>query len=80
LVAQFVKRLNSWAGATLGSSTRLNPWLSLYVNGCGQTIHNDASAGQMGFVYSLTKWDERNFLGGETLLFRPEHYWESARF
>jgi hypothetical protein len=51
----------------------------LYVDGCGQTIHNDAANGQMGFVYSLTKWEERNFLGGETLLFHPVNYWETDR-
>ena len=79
LVARFVERLNAWALATLGLCTRSNPWLSLYVNGCGQTIHNDAAGGQMGYVYSITRWDERNFLGGETLLFHPGHYWETER-
>jgi hypothetical protein len=79
LVARFMQRLNSWAITTLGLCTQQNPWLSLYVDGCGQTIHNDASAGQMGYVYSITKWDERNFLGGETILFRPGHYWETDR-
>jgi hypothetical protein len=79
LVARFLNRLNSWAVATLGLSTRLHPWLSLYVDGCGQAIHNDALAGQMGFVYSITRWDTRNFLGGETLLFRQGHYWETER-
>jgi hypothetical protein len=79
LVARFVERLNTWALATFGLSTRSNPWLSLYINGCGQTIHNDSLAGQMGYVYSITKWEERNFLGGETLLFRPGHYWETER-
>jgi hypothetical protein len=79
LVVRFMQRLNSWAIATLGLSTKQNPWLSLYVDGCGQTIHNDAANGQMGFVYSITKWDERNFLGGETQLFRPGNYWETDR-
>jgi hypothetical protein len=79
LMTRFMQRLNAWAITTLGLSTQSNPWLSLYVDGCGQTIHNDAANGQMGFVYSLTKWDERNFLGGETLLFRPGHYWETDR-
>jgi hypothetical protein len=79
LVNRFTERLNAWAIATYGLSTRMKPWLSLYVNGCGQTIHNDSLAGQMGYVYSITRWDERNFLGGETLLFRPGHYWETER-
>lgn len=79
LVARFVQRLNHWAMTTLGLGTRQNPWLSLYVDGCVQTIHNDALNGQMGYVYSITKWDERNFLGGETLLFRPDRYWGTSR-
>jgi Rps23 Pro-64 3,4-dihydroxylase Tpa1-like proline 4-hydroxylase len=79
LLSQFMQRLNSWAIASFGLTTNIEPWLSLYVDGCGQTIHNDAANGQMGYVYSLTKWEERNFLGGETLLFRPGNYWETDR-
>jgi len=79
LVARFMNRVNTWAVAALGLSTRQHPYLSLYVNGCGQAIHNDALAGQMGYVYSITRWDERNFLGGETLLFHPVNYWETER-
>lgn len=79
LVARFMQRLNAWALATLGLSTRDYPWLSVYINGCSQTLHNDSLNGQMGYVFSLTKWDTRNFLGGETLLFHPENYWETNR-
>jgi hypothetical protein len=79
LVERFVQRLNNWAMATLGLSTRSHPWMSLYVDGCGQGLHNDALNGQLGFVYSITRWDQRNFLGGETLLFHPENYWETER-
>jgi hypothetical protein len=79
LVSRFRQRLNEWGMATLGMCCRPIPWLSLYIDGCGQTIHNDATNGQMGFVYSLTRWGTHNFLGGETLLFRPEHYWETER-
>jgi hypothetical protein len=79
LVACFMQRLNAWAIATLGLNSRSSPWLSLYINGCGQGLHNDSLNGQMGYVFSLTKWDERNFSGGETILFHPENYWESER-
>jgi hypothetical protein len=79
LVDRFVWRLNAWATATLGLSSRSHPWLSLYVNGCGQGLHNDSLNGQMGYVFSITKWDERNFVGGETILFHPENYWETER-
>ena len=53
--------LNQWAISQFGLSTQLNPWLSLYVDGCGQGLHNDAAAGQMGFVYSITRWDNAIF-------------------
>jgi hypothetical protein len=79
LVARFVQRLNAWATSTLGLSTPFHPWISLYINGCGQGLHNDSLNGQMGYVYSLTKWEGRNFQGGETILFRPENYWETDR-
>lgn len=79
LIQRFLARINGWAIETLGLSTRHHPWLSLYVDGCGQTIHNDSRNGQMGYVYSITRWDERTFQGGETLLFRPENYWETDR-
>jgi hypothetical protein len=79
LLAQFLQHLNAWVSANLGLTTRSSPWLSLYVNGCGQGLHNDSLNGQMGYVYSLTRWQERCFLGGETILFRPENYWETER-
>ncbi|MGL6074878.1 MAG: hypothetical protein ACRC8S_12015 [Fimbriiglobus sp.] len=79
LLQRFMARLNGWAMQTLGLSTQSQPYLSLYVNGCGQTIHNDSAAGQMGYVFSITRWDQRNFLGGETILFHPENYWQSER-
>jgi hypothetical protein len=79
LVRRFIDRLNTWAGGTLGLSTRTEPWLSLYVDGCGQTLHNDAGNGQMGYVYSLTRWGTRTFLGGETLLMSPDNYWGTPR-
>ena len=78
-VTRFVERLNAWAMNNLGLHTAWNPWLSLYIDGCGQAIHNDALAGQMGYVYSITNWEQRNFLGGETLLFHPGHYWQTER-
>lgn len=79
LVERFMQRLNGWAMSALGLTTNLVPWMSLYVDGCGQTLHNDAAAGQMGFVYSITRWDDRPFLGGETVLFHPTNYWQTDR-
>ncbi len=50
---------------------------SMYVNGCGQELHNDSKNGSVGFVFSLTKWNERNFDGGETLIVQDQlgDYW-----
>ena len=53
------------------------PYLSLYVTGCSQGLHNDARGGRLGFVYSLTNWESRRFDGGETLIFREERYFGS---
>jgi hypothetical protein len=44
--------------------------LSVYVNGCKQNLHNDAENGQVAYVFSLSRWNERNFSGGETILMR----------
>jgi len=77
LLERFVGRLQAWATERLGLSRVSPPYLSLYVNGCGQGLHNDAGNGRWGFVYSLTRWDRRSFTGGETLLFRDRGYWET---
>jgi hypothetical protein len=73
-VEAFVTALQVWTGANLGVTQVTWPHLSLYVNGCRQTLHNDVHDGVYGYVYSLTRWDERNFVGGETLLFRDNVY------
>ena len=47
------------------------PFLSLYVDGCEQKLHNDSTNGRFGFVYSLT-WDERKTMGGETIVLQAK--------
>lgn len=71
----FVASLRAWAMHTLGLDIVTWPYLSLYVNGCRQGVHNDAANGRFGYVYSLTK-DARRSLGGETLLFRKGDLFE----
>jgi hypothetical protein len=68
-VDRFMGRLRSWSAETLGLAKISWPFLSLYVHGCKQGLHNDAKNGRFGFVYSLTR-DERRSTGGETLVFR----------
>src|SRR5476649_2001011 len=62
----FWRILSAWSAKTLGMGNVSRPQLSLYVNGCGQSLHNDAANGRWGYVFSLTRWNERSFRGGET--------------
>jgi Rps23 Pro-64 3,4-dihydroxylase Tpa1-like proline 4-hydroxylase len=68
-VDSFVEALRVWASLTLGMGGVTWPYLSLYVSGCRQGLHNDTTNGRFAFVYSLTR-DERRTIGGETLVFR----------
>jgi hypothetical protein len=76
----FYAKLKAFARCNLGMDRVTWPRLSLYVEGCGQTLHNDSSNGAFGYVYSLTDWECRQFTGGETLIFREQDYWSSGRF
>ena len=42
-----------------------------------QELHTDADNGPFSFTLSLTRWDERRFTGGETVLLAPRvlDYW-----
>lgn len=79
LVAAFLSELGDWTRQTLGYETVGHPYLSLYVDGCGQALHNDAENGVFGYVYSLTHWNRRRFDGGETIIMRTDNYWGSER-
>jgi hypothetical protein len=68
LVASFHDVLTRWAGDMLGLAQVTWPMLSLYVDGCSQSIHNDSANGRFGYVYSLTQ--ERQGRGGETIIFK----------
>lgn len=78
LLERFLSRLRSLALYRYGLGEVTWPYLSLYVAGCQQGLHNDAKNGRFGYVYSLTRWDERKFLGGETLIFKEQDYVGSA--
>lgn len=69
LADAFVRQLTDWSIATLGLSQVSWPYLSLYVPGCEQGLHNDARNGRFGFVYSLTR-NERKTIGGRTIVHR----------
>jgi hypothetical protein len=72
LYEAFHKRLVAWGRRNLGCHDISPPWMSCYVEGCVQHLHGDLPHGPWAFVLSLTKWDERVFRGGETLLLRDE--------
>jgi len=66
-VESFMTTLREWSASQLGLSEVTWPYLSLYVAGCSQALHNDALNGRIAFVYSLTK-PQRRTVGGETLV------------
>jgi len=67
---RFHQRLVWWGRRTLGCHDVSPPWLSCYVDGCGQELHGDLPHGPWAFVYSLTRWRGRPFRGGETEILR----------
>jgi len=77
----FHRSLVLWGRETLGCHDISPPWLSCYVEGCGQELHGDLPHGPFAFVYSLTPWDRRKFRGGETLLLKDSilSYWADFR-
>jgi hypothetical protein len=72
LTKGFIERLKAWGREVLGCSTITPPWLSYYVEGCVQELHADVPHGPWAYVFSLTRWEDRGFRGGETELLRPE--------
>lgn len=69
LVDRFLRGLTIWSEYMLGLGHVTRPYLSLYVDGCEQKLHNDSVNGRFGFVYSLTN-DERKTIGGETIVLK----------
>jgi hypothetical protein len=86
LFDQLCDDLCAYGRAQLGCDAITPPWLSLYVDGCSQNFHTDATQGPFAFVLSLTPdgahaaqdgpkpgW----FEGGETTILKPwvTDYW-----
>ena len=63
----FMDVMSSWSVSRLGLRAVSWPYLSLYVSGCRQNLHNDTGNGDFAFVYSLTRNDRRS-TGGETIV------------
>lgn len=77
----FHERLVWWGRRTLGCHDVSPPWLSCYVDGCGQRLHADVPHGPFAFVFSLTRWPTARFEGGQTLLLdeRVLDWWSESR-
>jgi len=76
-VERFVAGLRDWTARNLGLAGVSWPYLSLYVPGCLQGLHNDSTNGRLGYVYSLTS-DDRRTQGGETLLMHERDLFRSS--
>jgi hypothetical protein len=76
-VQAFVEALGNWAALNLGLAGITWPYLSLYVPGCVQGLHNDSTNGRLGYVYSLTR-NERQTIGGETVLMHDRDLFRSS--
>jgi len=75
-VEGFVQALRSWASLNFGLGYVTWPFLSIYVPGCSQGVHNDSVNGRLGYVYSLTR-DARKTIGGETVVFQDRDLFRS---
>lgn len=68
LFKKLEKELVSYGQTNLGCNGISDPWISLYLDGSYQNLHADSPHGPWAYVFSLTKWKEREFRGGETLV------------
>jgi hypothetical protein len=66
-IATLRDTLGAWTQHNLGMDLLHSPYLSMYINGCRQGWHNDATNGRFAYVYSLTN-NERRTTGGETMI------------
>jgi hypothetical protein len=70
LFGRFWQHMKQWCLDNAGLLPTGAPNFHLMVDGCTLGLHSDFHNGTLGFVYSLTRWQNRKFLGGETLLMR----------
>jgi hypothetical protein len=75
-VEAFVQALRTWAAVNVGFGHVTWPFLSMYVPGCSQGVHNDSVNGRLGYVFSLTR-NSRKTIGGETIVFQDRDLFRS---
>eukprot|EP00798_Chlamydomonas_sp_ICE-L_P002375 gene2375-8682_t len=80
LYDQLEDALISYGETYLGCRAITPVWMSYYIDGCSQELHCDNPHGPFAFVLSLTDWENRKFLGGETMILKPGilDYWGSV--
>lgn len=71
LYTRWHTQLVNWGRLVLGCHDVSPPWLSCYVDGCGQELHADHPHGPWAFVFSLSP-KAMKFKGGETQIMKPE--------
>lgn len=65
----FHRYLVRWGRENLGCHDISPPWLSCYIDGCFQAVHQDTPHGPLAFVFSLSRGRYR---GGETYIVKPK--------
>lgn len=65
----FMMHLRAFVAWKFGLVIPTKPFMSMYIDGCGQNVHNDFGNGRLAYVFSLTRWAERHFQGGETMIY-----------
>jgi hypothetical protein len=70
LFGRFWQHMKQWCLDNTGLLPIGTPNFHMMIDGCTLGLHSDFHNGTLGFVYSLTRWQNRKFLGGETLLMR----------
>ena len=76
-VEAFVAALRNWTATKLGLGRVTWPFLSMYVPGCLQGLHNDSNNGRLGYVFSLTR-DDRRTVGGETVIMQDRDLFRAS--
>lgn len=79
LYDQLQDALLSYGESQLGCRAISPIWMSYYIDGCVQELHCDGFHGPFAFVLSLTRWSERTFTGGETMILQPStlNFWQT---
>lgn len=67
LYRSFLTALEQWGEKHLGCGKCSELWISYYLDGCRQELHADINQGPWSIVFSLTRWQQRGFSGGETV-------------